>query len=236
MERMRNRSTLAAASSVVALGLALAGCETMNTGGESSVEPAAMQEHGMMMAPSADTPAADLRVALNQLLREHVVLATDATGAALGGRQAEFEAAVATLDQNSVDIANAVGSVYGQGAGDAFLPLWRRHIGMFVDYTQGLAANDQAAQQKAVSDLIGYTEDFGAFMNSANPNLPQDAVADLVEEHVLTLKAVTDAQAAGDEAAQYQALREAYAHMEMIALALAEGIVQQFPDRFSGTA
>src|SRR5574341_1030806 len=60
--------------------------------------------------PSADTPAADLRSALDQLLGEHVQLAADATNAALNGRDAEFKAAAATLDANSVDIANAIGS------------------------------------------------------------------------------------------------------------------------------
>ena len=43
---------------------------------------------------------------------------------------------------------------------------------MVVDYTVGVATNDKAKQDKAVADLIGYTQDFGAFLQSANPNLP----------------------------------------------------------------
>jgi len=58
--------------------------------------------------------------------------------------------------------------------------LWRKHIGMVVDYTVGVAANDKAKQDKAVAELIGYTQDFGAFLQSANPNLPKSVVADLV--------------------------------------------------------
>jgi hypothetical protein len=49
-------------------------------------------------------------------------------------------------------------------AGDAFLPLWRKHIGFVVDYTTGLAAKDKAKQDKAVADLVAYTQDFGAFL------------------------------------------------------------------------
>src|SRR5437773_218345 len=45
-----------------------------------------------------DAPAAGLRVTLNQLFSEHVYLAARATGAALGSRQPEFEAAAAALD------------------------------------------------------------------------------------------------------------------------------------------
>ncbi len=182
--------------------------------------------------PSADTKAADLRSALDQLLGEHVQLAADATNAALNGRDAEFKAAAGALDANSVDISNAIGSVYGKEAGEAFLGLWRSHIGMVVDYTVGTASKDKAKQDKAVGELMQYTQDFGAFLNSANPNLPQDAVADLVKHHAVTLKAVIDAQAAGDQVKAYTALRTAYNHMAMIAEALAQGIVKQFPKKF----
>jgi hypothetical protein len=182
--------------------------------------------------PSADTRAADLRSALDQLLGEHVQLAADATNAALNGRDAEFQAAAGALDANSVDISNAIGSIYGKDAGEAFLGLWRSHIGMVVDYTVGSASKDKAKQDKAVGELMQYTKDFGAFLNSANPNLPQDAVADLVKHHAVTLKAVIDAQAAGDQVKAYTALRTAYNHMAMIAEALAQGIVKQFPKKF----
>ncbi len=90
-------------------------------------------------APTSATPAAGLRVGLNALLSEHVYLAAAATNAALAGRQPEFEAAAAALDANSVDVAKAIGSVYGPDAEKAFLPLWRKHIGMVVDYTVGKA-------------------------------------------------------------------------------------------------
>jgi hypothetical protein len=61
----------------------------------------------------------------------------------------------------------------------------------------GVATQDHAIQDKVVEDLTGYTEDFGAFLHSPNPSLPKEAVAELVQEHVLTLKDVVDAQAAG---------------------------------------
>ena len=184
---------------------------------------------------SSATKAAELRASLNYLLGEHILLASSATGAALAGRDAQFKAAAASLDANSVDIAKAIGSVYGQGAEGAFLPLWRRHIGFAVDYTVGVATKDKAKQDKAVTDLVQYTQDFGAFLAAANPNLPKDAVADLVKKHVLTLKDVIDAQAAGDQAKAFAATRTAYAHMGMIADPLAGAIVKQFPDRFPGS-
>ncbi|HKT60000.1 MAG TPA: hypothetical protein VJQ46_08100 [Gemmatimonadales bacterium] len=177
--------------------------------------------------------ASDLRAALNTGLAEHVWLAAAATEAALGGRSGEFQNAAAALDANSVALSQAIGSVYGQGAGSAFLELWRKHIGFFVDYTTGVAKKDRAMQDKAVKDLLGYADDFGAFLASANPNLPKDVVAGLVRDHAVGLKAVVDAQAKGDWATAYTKLRDAAAHMRMIADPLAGAIAKQFPEKYA---
>ena len=202
--------------------------------GEPIARAEAQQGHAMTAMATSSTKASGLRSTLNTLFQEHIYLAAAATGAALGGRDAEFKAAAAALDANSVAISKAIGSVYGQGAEDAFLPLWRKHIGMVVEYTVGVATNDKAKQDKAVADLIGYTQDFGAFLQSANPNLPKSVVADLVKHHVVTLKAVIDAQASKDQAKTFATLRTAAGHMQMIADPLAEAIVKQFPDKFGG--
>lgn len=182
---------------------------------------------------AVDAPGAGLRSTLTQLLSEHVYVAAMATNAALDARDDEFKAAASALDGNSQDLAAAIGSVYGEAAGTAFLPLWRKHIGFFVDYTNGAAQGDQAAKDKAISDLTQYAQDFGAFLESANPNLPKAAVVSLLVPHVQTLTAVIDAQAAKDPVTAYTGLRAAYAHMPMVANALTDGIIQQFPDKFT---
>ena len=224
---------------------AIAAFVTVGCSGNMGMGSGARSGHGHMamaqsaasdgMMASSATKAADLRTGLNYLLGEHILLASSATGAALAGRDAQFKAAAVALDQNSVDISKAIGSIYGQGAEDAFLPLWRRHIGFVVDYTVGVATKDEAKQDKAVADLVQYTQDFGAFLASANPNLPKDVVAGLVKTHVLTLKDVIDAQATGDQPKGFAAMRTAYAHMGMIADPLAGAIVKQFPDKFPGS-
>jgi hypothetical protein len=197
----------------------------LGAGHTASALAAEMSHHGAM--------SSDLRTGLNSLFREHVFLAAAATGAALAGRDGEFKAAAGALDANSIDIAKAIGSVYGAGAEQAFLPLWRKHIGFVVDYTVGVATKDDAKKNKAVTDLVQYTQDFGAFLASANPNLPKDVVTNLVKDHVLTLKDVIDAQATGDMNKTFMAIRSAAGHMGMIADPLAAAIVKQFPERFA---
>lgn len=175
--------------------------------------------------------ASVLRATLDAGLKEHVYLASMATENALGGRKAGFEAAAAALDENSVALSKAIGSVFGADAEKAFLPLWRSHIGFVVDYTSNFA--DKSKQDKAVSDLLGYTQTFGAFLNGAIPALPKDAAAELVKTHILTLKDVIDAQQAKDYTKADSLLREAAHHMGMISSGLADAIVKQFPAKFA---
>ena len=176
--------------------------------------------------------ASDLLTTLNFGLREHVFLASAATGAALGGRADEFAGAKTALDANSEAITAAIAGVYGDEAGKQFAPLWSKHIGFLVDYTTAVGAKDQAGADKAMGNLLGYTEDFGAFINAASPKLTKDAVADLVKTHVSTLKDEIDAQAARNFSKAYISERTAADHMAMIATGLATTVVAQFPTKF----
>jgi hypothetical protein len=187
----------------------------------------------LALPAQAQTSGSDLRVALNNTLSQHGYLAAAATGAALGGRSSEFKDAAGALDSNSVELSKAIGSVYGAEAETAFLSLWREHIGLFVDYATRVAKKDKKMQDAAVQRLVAYADDFAAFLASANPNLPKDAVAGLVREHVTGLKAVVDAQGNRYFAMAYNQLRTAAAHMQMIADPLALAIAKQFPEKFA---
>ncbi len=187
----------------------------------------------------ASSPAADLRAGMTSLLREHVLLAASATGAALGGRMPQFEAAAAALNgptaSNTTDIVGAIQSAYGDDVGKAFDGLWRSngHIPAFVAYTQAVAAGDQAKADKAIADIIAYAKTFGTTMNSVNSNLPVDAVTEAITMHATTLKAVVDAQKSGDAVKTASTLREAVHHMSGTADVLAEATVKKFADKFA---
>jgi hypothetical protein len=184
---------------------------------------------------SASSAAADLRVTLDTLLGEHALLAIAATQKGYDG-DPDFEAAAAALDANAVDVANAIGSVYGKEAADTFLngpSLWRDHISFFVDYTVALAKKDTAGQKEAVDNLIGYTGASSGFLAKAT-GLPQPALQEGITEHVMQLKGALDAYAAGNYDKVARLTREAYAHMVMTGETLADAIVAQHPEMFGG--
>src|SRR5687767_9411285 len=185
---------------LLVLTVGLAGCmsdDDNETSGVATTETMDMQ--GMDgMATATSSPAADLRIALDRLLSEHATLAMIATQKGLKGKP-DFEAIAAAVDANSVELGDAIGSVYGDDARNTFLDgkaLWRDHIKFFVAYTTAVAKQDEAGQTKAVNDLKGYIEAFSGFLADAT-GLPQDALRKGITEHVMQLKAQLDAYAAG---------------------------------------
>jgi hypothetical protein len=161
------------------------------------------------------------------------MLAIEATQKGFSGAP-DFETVAAALDENTVEISAAIGSVFGPEVEQEFLGSWRAHIGMFVDYTVGLATDDQAKADKAVADLTSYIDAFGQYLADA-AGLPADAVKEGLVAHVTQLKGQLDAYAAGDYATAESLSREAYAHMFMLADALAGGISAKFPELFAAS-
>ena len=211
----------------VLLTLSLLGAACTNNAGTEAAADTTTE------VPTADNASADLRSGLTALLGEHVYLAALATGSALRGDTAGFNAWAAALNgetnSNSADIVAAVRSAYGDDVGEAFNGLWRSrdHIDGFVRYTQAIAKDDRRAADQAVADLTGYARSFGETMTQVNENLPAAAVEEGITMHATTLIAVIDAQKAGNQQAVYSSLREAYHHMDELAKTLA-GRTPQF--------
>jgi hypothetical protein len=190
------------------------------------------QSNNNASVATTDTKAADLRTLLNNLESEHVDLASAATRAGFDG-DPSFQAAAGALGKNTDDLSAAVASVYGEEAGAKFKEIWASHIGFFVDYTVAAKAGDQAGMDTAVQNLNGYVEAISAFLSGANPNLPKDAVAQLVSEHVGLLKTAVDKHGAGDYAGSYEAQRQAREQItNKVANTLAGAIVKQKPESF----
>ena len=187
-----------------------------------------------MHTTAARPSAGDLRVTLDRLLGEHAVLAIDATRAGNDGSK-DFNALAASLDRNSVDLANAIGSIYGTKARNQFLNGkfgWRAHIRFFVNYTVATAKDDKAGQKAAVNDLKGYIASSSAFFAGAT-GLPLKTLNAAFTEHIMELKGQVDAYHAKQYGKATALTRKAYAHMFMMGDALAGAIAKKYPGKFA---
>ncbi len=213
--------------------LVLAAIVAVGVFGRGNSEAAAPTAHMHQTAAGPGGKAADLRVTLDRLFGEHALLAITATRKGYDG-DPDFKIAATTLDKNSVELAAAIGSVYGVKARNQFLNgrfMWRDHIRFFVDYTVALKKRDRAGQRQAVANLKTYVGRFSGFLATAT-KLPQNAVRASITAHVGHLKGQIDAYGAKRYQRAYRLQRVAYSHMFATGDTVAGAIAKQFPARF----
>lgn len=183
-----------------------------------------------------DTPAVDLRAGLNMTFTEHAGLAAMAMQDGVDGAES-FDQAAAALLANADDLSAAVGSVYGEEAGQQFSEIWGSHIGYFVDYVTATAEENPEGQEQAKADLDEYIVEQAALLDAATEGrVPADALEEGLTAHVDQLLMAFDRYVAGDYEAAYASIREAYAHMAMPAAGLSAAITDQFPEEFGEAA
>ena len=221
-------AALKAAAGLAVVAISVSACSGSSSGGSDS----AQVNNSTSSAPTASTDAtataaATLRAGLDQLFREHVDLTgfTVQTAVTTGIGSANTAQALKALDGNTVDLGNAIGSVYGSAARTAFLKMWRAHIGFFVDYTKGLATHDDSMVSDAQAKLANYKRDFAKFLSGAT-KIPAAAVATELQGHIQTLEAAIQSIVAKqpDAAAKLEMAAE---HMDGTAAALAGGIAKE---------
>ncbi|HVB26821.1 MAG TPA: hypothetical protein VNE21_02785 [Mycobacteriales bacterium] len=211
----------------VALALAVTACggSTKPAASSTPSPSAATTSSTTTTADTTNTVAAQLYAGLDQLLRQHVDLTANVVQTAItkGVGSNNTKLALEALDQNTQGLGAAIGSVYGAAAQQAFLKMWRAHIGFFVNYTIGVATKNASMVTTAQTDLKGYISQFSTFVAGAT-KLPAAAVAADLQGHVTTLETAINAIVAKSSDAGTD-ISMAAMHMDGTAQVLAQGIV-----------
>jgi hypothetical protein len=180
----------------------------------------------------AFAPAAELRITLDRLLGEHLVLTAEAMRALLQSAP-DAPAAARAIEGNTAELSVAVANVYGSAAGSAFATAWKQHIDLYLRLIGNVAAGDATARASTQQSLVGAERAIVDFFAGAIPTVSRDGLAALVQEHVEGLIRELDAYATNDYPGAYDDVHDSYRHMFEIGKALAAGISAQFPDRFA---
>jgi hypothetical protein len=138
------------------------------------------------------------------------------------------------LLRNQDDIGNAVKPFYGDEAGNQLTQLLRDHIMGAVDILTAAKAGDTSGMNAAVEAWRVNADDIATFLNSANPdNWPLEDLKAEMQMHLdLTLQEA-QARLGGDFEADIAAYDQVHEHILRLADILSDGIIAQFPDRFS---
>jgi hypothetical protein len=220
-------------SALVWIGLVAAvSCSNSSSGTPAS--GARVSSPSPTAGTAVDSQAADLRVRLDALLGEHVMVIAKASLAAAANRSDEYRGYATLLTVNGSDISSVMSAAFGTSEAARFDPIWAEQNNFFVDYTVGVVSHDATKSSGAASGLVNtYVPHFAQFMSSMT-SIPLDPITQLTTEQVLETKAIIDDQAALNNAKMFTDLRRAYAQASRIGDALAAAIARKFPDKFPG--
>lgn len=182
----------------------------------------------------ADTPAADLRSALNHLASEHFALSALQMQEQYDGRTAASNALVTAEAGNTADFKAAIASIYGNDCANAFEKIWvTNHVNAQSDYVTAVKNNDATARAAVEKRIDGFTTEFATFLDSATAgNLPKAAGQQALTTHEKQVQQVLDQYAAANYGGSYTTNREGFKVMFGVGQALGNAIVTQFNDKF----
>ena len=192
--------------------------------------PAVAQTHDHT-APTSKAVA--LRQDMRKLWTDHAVWTREYIVAAVAD-QPDATAAANRLMKNQEDIGAAVAAYYGKAAGDQLTTLLKEHISIAVDIIKYAKAGQTAQQQQADAKWHRNGEAIADFLSKANPNWPRATLVAMMDMHLATTTDEVVARLTKNWDADVRAFDKVYAHILAMSDALADGIVKQFPDKFSG--
>jgi hypothetical protein len=179
--------------------------------------------------------AEPVRLALRKLWSDHVIWTREYIIAATGAVPAsDADAAAARLLRNQDDIGNAIVPYYGDEAGKKLTELLKQHIMIAVDLVADAKGGDDA---KFATDDARWSDnatEIARFLAGANPAWPEKDVTDLLALHLQLTKGEVVARLTKDWNAAVKAFDDIFTEIMVLADALYDGLVAQFPDRFPG--
>lgn len=225
MER-KSSSLVIVIGVLVALGLGLFGGYMIGNMNKDNTQ-------SNMTAQEQSTKEADLRVTLNNLLREHVTTNLVVNRNIVDGESAaKIDGAKAAQTANAVAIATAVGSIYGEDAQAAITTPFVEHLTQSNNYAQAVADGDMAAQETALTALRAELRKVATVFNSVIPSVSTDTLYDALSAHEDLLNQASVEYKNGNFEKAYALENEALVQISGGAEALAGGIVKSKPDMF----
>lgn len=172
--------------------------------------------------------------AMRRLWSDHVAY-TRLFIVAAAANSPDKDATTTRLLQNQTDIGNAVAEFYGRDAGNKLTALLKDHILIAANIVGAAKAGDNAKVTSENKKWRDNATDIAKFLHGANPkHWPQATLEQAMFMHLDQTLSEASNELKGNHAASIKDYDEAMNHMLMVADTLSDGIVAQFPAKFSG--
>ena len=193
----------------------------------------APRDHAHDVAAASKISRTGLHDAMRVLWEDHIVWTRMAIIGIVDDRP-DQSFAVERLLRNQDDIGDAIKPFYGEAAGEQLSTLLREHITGAADLLVAAKSGDQAAIGAALAAWQANGNEIAAFLAAANPGAwPLDEMEAMMRHHLDLTFAEAAARLQGDFAADVAAYDAIHGQILHMADMLSDGIVAQFPSRFT---
>ena len=233
MTRVARHIGIVAIAVVAAVALAACGSDPDSAASAASATAATHESSGHTTAPATDRiDPVVFRQEMRKLWEDHVTWTRLYIVSAIA-ELADLEATAGRLLQNQADIGAASATLYGDDAGTALTDLLRQHILIAADLVEAAKSGDDAAVTTQSDLWYANADEIAQFLADANPAWPFETLSEMMRTHLDQTLAEATARLTADWDADIAAYDDIHLHILAMADALADGIVTQFPDRFT---
>lgn len=176
-------------------------------------------------------PIVVLKMGMRKLWEDHITYTRNYIISALAGLEDEGKVAERLL-RNQDDIGAAITPYYGDAAGKQLAALLRDHILIAAEIVGAAKAGkmDQVAAGQKKWTANG--KDIATFLSGANPHWSKKELEGMLQTHLDLTTGEVVGRLKKDWAADMKSYDDGHVHMLMFADMLADGIANQFPDKF----
>lgn len=212
---------------------ALVACLALALLAACSQKPSAGEE----LAADALSPAADLRVRLEGIFREHVYVAARLTEAVVTKQRKLLMGAQASFDDLGIAFGKELGAAHGEAVERGFISRWRLYRQLLVAYTDRLLRKKSAG---AITKLLTKTAtQLTAFWTRLAPELNPPRTLQQMSALIATVEDVIEAQVKKDYAKADTLTRTASVKAAEVVAPFANALVADrptFPGNFVAPA
>lgn len=179
------------------------------------------------------TPSAvDLRMAMRKLWEDHITWTRAYIVSALAELK-DMDQVANRLLKNQDEIGEAIKPYYGEEAGNKLAALLRDHIVIATEVVKAAKSGDNKQLDMAQNKWTKNADDIAAFLGSANPYWPKKDLTDMLYKHLELTTGEVVSRLKMNWVKDIAFYDEGHTHMLMFADMLSDGIITQFPEKFT---
>jgi hypothetical protein len=185
--------------------------------------------------PVSVTAADNLKAAFRDLWVDHIIYTRNFIISYLAGLP-DTNIVSARLLKNQEDIGNAIKPFYGQAAGIKLTDLLKGHIVGAVDLLKAAKNSNTTGTATAEKKWYENADQIAAFLAGANPSWSKQDLMTMLHNHLALTKSEAVARLTGNYQNDIASFDKIHGQAMMMSDALVNGIIKQFPDKFSTIA